>query len=109
MIPVACPWLDRDMIQNGDAVIHWLAECSPKLRGVVFGHAHQIVEGICGGLPVYGVPSTCFQFKPKSSKFSLDDTTPGYRWLELQDDGAFTTSVGRTDFRIEAVLGGPPS
>ena len=108
LVVVDCPWLDRDRIQNGDAVIHWLSECSPKLRGVVFGHAHQVVEGFCGGLPVYGVPSTCFQFKPKSQQFSLDDTTPGYRWLALGDDGELVTRVERTDFVIEAELGAAP-
>jgi len=102
MVGVNCPWLDRDMIQNGQELIEWLSECSAmggagRLRSVVFGHVHQIVDATCGGLPVYGVPSTCFQFLPRSESFAVDTLSPGYRWLELADDGGMTAQVRRVD------------
>ncbi len=114
---VNCPWLDRDMIKNAEELITWLAECSVgggepetvRLRGVAFGHAHQIVEGTCAGLPVWGAPSTCFQFLPESPTFAVDDLCPGYRWLHLHDNGDITTRVGRAgDFRIDVELGQHP-
>ena len=102
LIAVNCPWLDSDRIQNATELIDYLAECSAinstgRLRSVVFGHAHQIVEGHCADVPVYGVPSTCFQFTPQSQKFSVDTQSPGYRWLHLADDGGMTTQVHRVD------------
>jgi Icc protein len=66
------------------------------LRGAVFGHAHQEVQGKVGAWPVFGVPSTCFQFQPQSPSFALDDLAPGYQWLQLQDDGKIIRTVRRT-------------
>jgi len=110
MIEVNCPWLDCDMIQNGQELIEWLSECSvrdgaSRLRSVVFGHVHQIVDATCGSVPVHGVPSTCFQFLPRSEKFAVDTVSPGYRWLTLADDGGMTTHVRRVDsFPIDVQL-----
>jgi Icc protein len=76
-----------------------------RLRSVVFGHAHQDVEGNCANVPVYGAPSTCFQFKPGSEKFALDTLSPGYRWLYLTDDGGVTTQIRRVEsFSIHVQL-----
>ncbi len=110
MVTINCPWLDRDRIQNGPELIEWLSECSAvdgtsRLRGVVFGHAHQIVGADVAGVPVWGAPSTCFQFLPESERFSLDTQPPGYRWLHLADDGAIATEVERVrDFQITPAL-----
>ncbi len=107
LFEVNCPWLDRDRIQNGEELVEWLSECSAvrgtsRLRGVVFGHAHQEVVGRLSGVPLWGVPSTCFQFLPESEMFSLDTQPPGYRWLFLEDDGNITTEVERVHgFAIE--------
>ena len=71
LFTINSPWLDRDRIQNGEELVEWLSECSAvrgtsRLRGVVFGHAHQEVEGEFSGVPLWGAPSTCFQFLPES-------------------------------------------
>ncbi|NOX49814.1 MAG: hypothetical protein GXP16_04665 [Gammaproteobacteria bacterium] len=101
---VDSPWLDKDRIQKPAELVDWLAECgavlnegAPRLRGVVFGHAHQSIEGFCGSqkVPVFGVPSTCFQFQPGSEVFSIDAKPPGYRWLHLAENGDITTHVER--------------
>ncbi len=102
VVEVNCPWLDADRIQNPQELIEWLAESSAvngtsRLRSIVFGHAHQAVADKCGALPVYGAPSTCFQFMPDSQKFAVDTTSPGYRWLWLEDDGGVHTQVTRVD------------
>jgi len=110
LVKIKCPWLDKDRIQNGAELLEWLSECSakngsPRLRGVVFGHAHQEIENTLGKLPVYGAPSTCFQFKPRSATFTPDTLSPGYRWLYLGDDGSVKTKVHRVDtFRINIQL-----
>ena len=114
-VEVNAPWLDRDRIQNPEDLVEWLSERSrsdsgqedqvERLKGIVFGHAHQEINAECAGVPVYGTPSTCFQFKPHSQQFALDDQPPGYRWLELHDDGSIVTSVERVDsFKVEPVL-----
>lgn len=106
LVEVNSPWIDKSRIQDGSKLLDWLAEQSPNksLRGVIFGHAHQLVDQTHRGLPLLGCPSTCFQFLPQSPKFALDDRSPGYRVLELCDDGSLSTTVRRTSFTINAQL-----
>jgi Icc protein len=40
-------------------------------------------------------PSTCVQFKPHCSNFTLDTISPGWRTLELFADGTLQTQVCR--------------
>ena len=93
-IEVACPWLDEHRIQNGTELLESLAE-RPSVKGMVFGHAHQVVSHQHRHLPVLGTPSTCFQFKPRSERFAVDEQLPGYRWLLLHPDGTLVSSVER--------------
>lgn len=46
-------------------------------------------------LRLLATPATCVQFTPRSSAFSLDTIDPGYRTLELFDDGSIQTTVVR--------------
>ena len=109
-VTVNCPWLDKDRIQNAEELLEWLSECSvvgdaARLRSVVFGHTHQAVDDLCNGVPVYGAPSTCFQFTPNSTSFSIDTQNPGYRWLELSADGSIDSQVRRVEsFPIQVQL-----
>ncbi len=111
-VAVNAPWLDSDRIQGPEELLEWCAErCvesmqgSGRLQAAVFGHAHQEVSDTCAAWPVYGVPSTCFQFQPRSARFAVDTLPPGYRWLELATDGTVHTRVARVaSFTIEAKL-----
>ena len=38
---------------------------------------------------------TCFQFVPGSTEFSVNDTAPGYRLIELYADGRVESGVIR--------------
>jgi len=93
-IVVGSPWLDKDRIQNGAELLESLAEHA-DVKGMVFGHAHQVVESAYRDIVLLGTPSTCFQFAPHTQTFSIDDTMPGYRWLYLHADGAVRSVVRR--------------
>ncbi len=99
-LSVDCPWLDKDRIQNADELLEWLSEHT-RVVAMVFGHAHQIIESDYESagrrIALLGTPSTCFQFAPRSQKFALDDTKPGYRWLYLAGNGDVTSEVRRVD------------
>jgi Icc protein len=93
-VDIGCPWLDRDRIQNGRELLEWMAEHG-RIRALVFGHAHQELNLKHRHLSLLGTPSTCIQFEPGSSRFSVDEQKPGYRWLLLGEDGSVRSEVRR--------------
>ena len=95
-VAIGCPWLDRDRIQNGPELLEWMAEHS-TVKVMVFGHAHQELSFTHRNLSLFGTPSTCIQFEPRSEQFSVDEQKPGYRWLTLHADGTVSSEVRRVD------------
>jgi Icc protein len=70
----------------------------PQVRLVIFGHIHQEFERSRRGITYLGTPSTCIQFMPNSQKFSLDQTKPGFRLLNLYPNGMFNTKIERVAY-----------
>lgn len=95
-VDVGCPWLDKDRIQNGAELLEWLSEHA-GVKGMVFGHAHQVIDSAHAHIALLGTPSTCFQFAPCTESFAVDERKPGYRWLWLAADGGMQTEVRRVD------------
>ncbi|MCY3840266.1 MAG: metallophosphoesterase [Gammaproteobacteria bacterium] len=93
-VEIGCSWLDVHRIDNGDDLLDVLR--GADARGYVFGHIHQEVEAD-PGVPIFGTPSTCFQFADDSPNFGFDTAKPGYRWLTLEQDGSIETVVRRVD------------
>ncbi|MGH8547772.1 MAG: 3',5'-cyclic-AMP phosphodiesterase [Methylococcales bacterium] len=93
-VPVGCAWLDT-MVLDEQNKFFAILESRPQSRAVACGHIHQTLDITCGNLRVFGTPSTCFQFKPASDHFMLDDQAPGYRRLWLYPDGSIETEVYR--------------
>jgi len=90
--PVDCRWLDKQRIANHSS-LHRLLQQSDNIRGVFSGHVHQNYVSDWGGAPVYSAPSTCFQFASASDDFELCRQPPGYRWINLYEDGCIETGV----------------
>ena len=65
----------------------------PNVRGVAWGHAHQALDLYRGQARFMCTPSTCFQFKPRVDGFVKDDRPPGYRVIDLLDDGGIASEV----------------
>ncbi len=95
-LPVGSTWLDTMTIRNGDSFAR-LCQHHPKVRGILFGHIHQDYLHQVKDLQLIGSPSTCIQFKVGSHDFSLEALAPGFRILELFDDGRIETQVIRLD------------
>ena len=102
LLPVESPWLDKDRIQCGQELVEWCVERNrllevPRITGVVFGHIHQPYARRHERLALLGTPSTCFQFAPRSRRFSVDRRRPGYRWLRLGPRGGLSSRVHRVE------------
>ncbi|MCG6873278.1 MAG: 3',5'-cyclic-AMP phosphodiesterase [Gammaproteobacteria bacterium] len=93
-------WLDAIGLEDRDEFVSVL-DLQPTLRAVLWGHIHQEYDQTRDGVRWLGSPSTCFQFRPGTAEFTLDDRAPGYRWLELQADGVVQTGVNRLDLQLE--------
>ena len=93
-LPMGSAWLDHIGLQNADE-FNAIVQRSPQVRCVLWGHVHQQSDRNINGVRYLSSPSTCVQFKPGSTSFTLDNQAPGYRWLTLHDDGSIDTGVRR--------------
>lgn len=92
-VTVDSAWLDASRCLDGEDLLGVLAR--PPVHAVVCGHVHQVFESTRDGIAILTTPSTCVQFTPRVDDFDIDAAAPGYRVFELDDDGAWTTSVQR--------------
>jgi len=93
-VPIGVKWLDQQIVMNADDFFD-ITDQHSQIRGIIFGHVHQVFETHRKGVPILSAPSTCFQFAPNTADFALDDINPGYRWFELKPDGTFKTGIER--------------
>jgi Icc protein len=88
------PWMDTMMIENSEELLA-LVNQYPPVKAITFGHIHQALDTKAESIRLLGAPSTCFQFKPETEAFSLDDAAPGYRAIQLYPDGCIESDVIR--------------
>ena len=93
-----CTWLDQHSLRNS----HMLAEVLTRYQnivGILCGHIHQDLDVMWNGIRMLATPSTCVQFKPHCTNFTLDTAAPGWRYLELTtgDNPSLTTQLFRLD------------
>jgi Icc protein len=93
-IALGSRWMDEIRLRDGDRLLALLEQFA-AVKLLVWGHAHQEFAGRHGSISTYGTPSTCFQFRPGSDDFALDEAAPGYRVFDLAADGRFATEVVR--------------
>ena len=98
-LPVGCDWIDPHRVKNGEALIELLKRYT-QVKCFLTGHVHQAHQNAIGGLEILSTPSTCWQFKPQSKDFAIDDELAGWRWLSLRSDGSFETSVHRLSAKV---------
>ena len=99
-IPCGSAWLDTMKLDNSDDFLRLITSRS-SVKAVLYGHIHQAGQQEIANISFFSTPSTCFQFTPDTTEFSLDRRMPGYRRLMLNGDGSIETDVVRvTDFDL---------
>lgn len=93
-VNIGSHWLDSMAVDNPEAFFT-LVDRHPQVRGIIWGHVHQVFEKQRNGVQLLATPSTCIQFLPGSTDFAIEHIPPGYRWLDLYSDGHFTTGIER--------------
>lgn len=87
-------WMDTMTIENHQAFLEVVGQY-PHVKLITTGHIHQCMDTHIGAIRVLGTPSTCFQFTPKSEKFGMDNSAPGYRIIRLYADGRVESEITR--------------
>tara|TARA_B110000438_G_C15634616_1_gene572531 strand:+ start:16 stop:534 length:519 start_codon:yes stop_codon:yes gene_type:complete len=88
--------MDKMIIENSSELLNRIN--NNKIKGVGWGHIHNEMSIDYNGAQLFSTPSTCYQAKPKSKKFLIDySQSPGYRVIQLKDDGVINTKVIRVN------------
>lgn len=95
-IPMGSEWLDKIGLHNSQELLD-IIQKHPNVRCVLWGHVHQDSDRVLNNVRYISTPSTCIQFKPFCTDFTVDDLAPGYRWLDLHPDGSIETGVERVN------------
>ncbi|MDR9829486.1 3',5'-cyclic-AMP phosphodiesterase [Vibrio sp. FNV 38] len=107
-ILVGSAWLDQHTLKDSEDF--WtVVEKHTNVKVILCGHVHQDFDHKRGDVRVMATPSTCVQFKPRSTDFALDNQAPGWRELELHASGRLETRVRRlnsTQFMPDFASGG---
>ena len=101
-IEIGTSWLDVHCIEGGEELVGALIN-EKRARAYIFGHIHQEFDRTLGETRFLAAPSTCFQFGSDPKRFSVETTSPGFRWLVLDSQGSLETTVGRAS-RFEMSL-----
>lgn len=98
-LPSGCTWLDQHGLRNPH-MLDVVLRRYPLAKTLLCGHIHQELDLDWHGRRVLASPSTCVQFKPHCTNFTIDAESPGWRWLDLYDDGRLETEVCRLATRM---------
>jgi 3',5'-cyclic AMP phosphodiesterase CpdA len=92
-VPVGSRWLDGVALDDAAEFLA-VIDAAPRVRGVLWGHVHQVHDSTRRGVRYLGTPSTCFQFRPGTLVPEVDALGPAWRTIDLAPDGSIHTEVG---------------
>lgn len=93
-VPTHSQWMDTMIIENNEDLFSIIQQ-HPQVKAICCGHIHQQLEITENNLLILAAPSSCFQFKPRCTEYTLDNLNPGYRHLSLTADGKILSKVYR--------------
>ncbi|MBF2056967.1 MAG: metallophosphoesterase [Cyanobacterium sp. T60_A2020_053] len=96
-IPTGIDWLDQIGVKNGDDLV-MLLHSFPQVPLVLFGHIHHElnyshINATGETINFFGCPSTFSQVTPL--QVNPDDHLPGFRLIDLCEDGSYRTKIQR--------------
>ena len=92
-IDVGSLWMDAIGL-SGKELLQDLFNSESRIQLVCCGHVHHEFCGQVGNAKIFSTPATGIQFSPAGSQPAFVAEPPGYRLIELTDDG-FSTTVCR--------------
>lgn len=93
--PINCGgWMDKHQWQNRQDLTA-LVDKHKQVKGMVYGHIHMAVEHQVGHCWYMACPSTCWQYAADQATFATSQLTPGFRVINLKENGQIDTSIHR--------------
>lgn len=93
-LPIGSAFIDSIALENAAEFLAIVDRYS-QVKVVIFGHIHQAFDQVRKGVRYLGCPSTCVQLRPGAAGVEWDSLGPGFRVLELGDDGTVESWVDR--------------
>ena len=90
-VKINSAWLD-EMILKDSEKFNNIIKSNTQVKGVLFGHIHQVFEKNIDGTFYGSAPACCYQVLPKTEMFTIEKLSAGYRLIELDGD-KFTSKV----------------
>lgn len=96
VIPVESKWVNKVILTNSEDFFD-IIDKHKNIKAVACGHVHQETATSRNNVIFLSTPSTGYQFKTKKDDFKFDTIMPGYRWINLHEDGTIQTQVLRIE------------
>ena len=94
-VKIGSPSMDKMVIENAELLLDVIKN-TESVHGVSWGHVHNVYETQLNNAQLFSTPSTCYQSKPRSETFIIDENEkPGYRVIKLLDSGELESQVVR--------------
>ncbi|MBU2977558.1 metallophosphoesterase [Alteromonas sp. C1M14] len=88
-------WMDQHSLTNPDVLLAWLAQ-NHRVSLLIHGHVHAALAYTASQKTVLAAPSTCWQWA-LNNDFAVAPLAPGYRVIELADDGSWSSWIRRVE------------
>lgn len=96
-------WMDLIGLEGRELLLQWF-ESDSRVRLVCCGHVHHEFQYRVGHVDILTTPSTGIQFAPEGSTPTMVAGPPGYRVIELLEDGFRTRVIRLPEIRFRPVV-----
>lgn len=101
-VDVGSQWMDLIGL-SGKELLQELFKAESRIHLVCCGHVHHESAAQIGNARIFTTPATGIQFSPAGSVPTFVAEPPGYRIIELTDDGFSTTVFRLSEVRFSPV------
>ena len=103
-VDVGSLWMDPIGLAGKELLQQWFSE-EPRIRLVCCGHVHHEFRTLLGNAEIVTTPATGIQFSPEGRTPTVVAAPPGYRIIELSDEGYSSRVVRLSEVRYAPVVG----
>ncbi len=102
-VDVGSLWMDPIGL-SGKELLHELLNSESRIQLVCCGHVHHEFSSQVGNAKIFTTPATGLQFNPAGRQGNFVAAPPGYRVVELTDEGFSTTVCRLPETRFSPVI-----